>query len=224
MKRILITLMLCATIGCMNCFAQQSDKNRGYQSYIDFGAQINLEGYQSTVMGVDYIGGYRGGEHFFIGLGIGARYAVESSYSDVTNSVGSNNFYISHHEIEQSVALPIPQLRLPAFLHMRAYISDRCCQPFFALSAGCVISKDMELAIYDDIFTEPVNNITYKTTSLFAEPMFGLNLRMGLKFAINIQAGCIIQSHPYFSIYDAAQGVARHRVDVGYAAKIGFAF
>jgi hypothetical protein len=120
----------------MNCFAQQSDKNRGYQSYIDFGAQINLEGYQSTVMGVDYIGGYRGGEHFFIGLGIGARYAVESSYSDVTNSVGSNNFYISHHEIEQSVALPTPQLRLPAFLHMRAYISDRRCQPFFAPEQG----------------------------------------------------------------------------------------
>lgn len=224
MKRVLIAILLCATMSCVELSAQAPVK-KGYESSIDLGVQICSGNYYSFAPTVSYVGGYRAGEALFIGLGVGASYTTGSNFPQVENSFGEYGFYINHHTIDDpAVALPTPKLSLPVFLQMRAFITDSTIRPFFTLSLGTRISGKHTIGIYEDTFSEQINIFEYKTLGLFAEPMFGVNFNLSRKLGLNISAGVLLHTHPYLEKYSNSQGLIKQHLNLSYTAKIGLSF
>lgn len=222
MRRLLAILLLCSTI----CSIEVTAQNRRFQSSLDLGMQLHNGDYYSFAPSISYTAGYRGGEFFFVGLGAGVSFVADSNfYPFESNNSDEYRFYIDYHtEGESKLALPQSKFSLPIFLQMRAYITDNRVRPFFLLSLGGRLSKGQCVEIYEHVFGAHTNSIEYKTSSLFAEPMIGFNFELTRKLSINIQAGCTLQSAPYFGRFDTTRGITTQQLSIGYTAKLGLSF
>ncbi len=136
----------------------------GYEQSIElpFATNFDEKDDGTDYVGINYIGGYRFSNLFFLGAGIGINFnyfyedftwGYPSDYYD-----GSGTFGLRHNLIS-----------IPLYLHARLYFTDTRCQPFFAFSIGGHLTGSMEV--------ERAKDVSYNPSCFFLNPVFGLNFR-----------------------------------------------
>ena len=186
---------------------------RGWQQSLDLGYNMEFGDSFLSDVGVRYIGGYRAGNTFFIGIGVGADVVVvEREYSYY-----QDNLY-SHF-------CPAPStIMLPVFLNMKFYMSKKICQPYFSLSGGARIGvyKRQSLDLYSEYTL--INSVQFSRSIYFAEPAFGLSFRASNRSSIYMQVGGLVQSRPYYVRENLTRGKIENRLSIGASFKIGCTF
>ena len=141
------------------------EKLKGYNSYLEVTYSLTE---RQDWLGLNYIGGYKFNNRFFLGVGLGANVAYDWRKMD-----------------------PIPKERLiktvsnysfPAFVHFRANFLKGKVSPLFALSAGVRYAPNQELPL-------ELGVIKYNTFGMMANPQIGLNFRASKNFGVYFTAG-----------------------------------
>ena len=149
----------------------------GYQSNLSFNLISNYD--DCGRFSIDYIGGVRFNRYFYLGVGIG-----------LCGENGKGEYYIPNND-EKAIH---PMVSVPLYLHGRAYMGKKKCQPYFALSTGGYIAFPVYVEGYYD-------SERYSPSSFFFEPAFGLSFRMKSKrggfFAMNFELGVNIHNVKY---------------------------
>ena len=108
---------------------KKPEKPLHYEQSIEFTAATDFQdkGGDRSVYGLEYIGGIRFNNLFFLGAGIGLNF---HSFSD--------DFDLSYSDAVGLYCVDCPEnlVSVPLYLHTRLYFTDTRCQPFFALSIG----------------------------------------------------------------------------------------
>lgn len=143
---------------------------KGYESYVN--VSYNMMSNNESYAGVDYIGGYRINNNFFLGAGVGANaQIIEPPYNRLGPIV-----------IDESVVLSHGAFYFPVYAHFRAQLLNRRCTPFLALSAGYNISLP-------DSFDLELTSINYNPSGVFINPQVGVTYRIKPKLSIYCAAG-----------------------------------
>ena len=143
---------------------------KGYESYVN--VSYNMMSNNESYAGVDYIGGYRINNNFFLGAGVGANaQIIEPPYNRLGPIV-----------IDESVVLSHGAFYFPVYAHFRAQLLNRRCTPFLALSAGYNISLP-------DSFDLELTSINYNPSGAFINPQVGVTYRIKPKLSIYCAAG-----------------------------------
>ena len=143
---------------------------KGYESYVN--VSYNMMSNNESYAGVDYIGGYRINNNFFLGAGVGANaQIIEPPYNRLGPIV-----------IEESVVLSHGAFYFPVYAHFRAQLLNRRCTPFLALSTGYNISLP-------DSFDLELTSINYNPSGVFINPQVGVTYRIKPKLSIYCAAG-----------------------------------
>ena len=166
----------------------QEAELRGYRSQVEFA--FAMDGELMPYYNIHYIGGYQINNYFYVGAGAGLSiYGAEDvNYNSKYNKNGIGK--------EQ---LNLDNLNYPVFAHFRANFIDNRCAPFFALSAGYRFGTSR-------FFRMPWGreaDMNYKTSGMFVNPQFGLNLRMTKKMDIYFAVGYNLAQMPA-AIYSPA--------------------
>lgn len=166
----------------------QEAELRGYRSQVEFA--FAMDGELMPYYNIHYIGGYQINNYFYVGAGVGLSiYGAEDvNYNSKYNSKGVGK--------EQ---LKLETLNYPVFAYFRANFIDNRCAPFFALSAGYRFGTSR-------FFRMPWGReagMNYKTSGMFVNPQFGLNLRMTKKMDIYFAVGYNLAQMPA-AIYSPA--------------------
>ncbi|MBR2026894.1 MAG: TonB-dependent receptor [Alistipes sp.] len=166
----------------------QEAELRGYRSQVEFA--FAMDGELMPYYNIHYIGGYQINNYFYVGAGVGLSiYGAEDvNYNSKYNSKGVGK--------EQ---LKLETLNYPVFAYFRANFIDNRCAPFFALSAGYRFGTSR-------YFRMPWGreaDMNYKTSGMFVNPQFGLNLRMTKKMDIYFAVGYNLAQMPA-AIYSPA--------------------
>ncbi|MBR0394503.1 MAG: TonB-dependent receptor, partial [Alistipes sp.] len=141
------------------------EKLKGYNSYLEVTYSLTE---RQDWLGLNYIGGYKFNNRFFLGVGLGANVAYDWRKMN-----------------------PIPKGRLiktvsnysfPAFVHFRANFLKGKVSPLFALSAGVRYAPNQELPL-------ELGVIKYNTFGMMANPQIGLNFRASKNFGVYFTAG-----------------------------------
>ena len=143
---------------------------KGYESYVN--VSYNMMSNNESYAGVDYIGGYRINNNFFLGAGVGANaQIIEPPYNRLGPIV-----------IDESVVLSHGAFYFPVYAHFRAQLLNRRCTPFLALSTGYNISLP-------DSFDLELTSINYNPSGVFINPQVGVTYRIKPKLSIYCAAG-----------------------------------
>ncbi len=143
---------------------------KGYESYVN--VSYNMMSNNESYAGVDYIGGYRINNNFFLGAGVGANaQIIEPPYNRSGPIV-----------IHESAVLSHGAFYFPVYAHFRAQLLNRRCTPFLALSAGYNISLP-------DSFDLELTSINYNPSGVFINPQVGVTYRIKPKLGIYCAAG-----------------------------------
>lgn len=135
---------------------------------------------ETNYVGINYIGGYRFSNLFFLGAGIGINFNYfydESSWGyPYDDYYSSGTFGVSHNLIS-----------IPLYLHARLYFTGTRCQPFFAFSIGGHLtgSKEVEDAPKD---------VSYNPSCFFVNPVFGLNFRTNSNYDFYVSTGLMARN------------------------------
>ena len=136
------------------------DGYKGYQQSIDIPIATNFDDDNTNYIGVNYIGGYRFNDMFFLGAGVGINFNLyyqefdgSSVYSD-----GSGHAWTFDNLVS-----------VPLYAHARLYLRGNKCQLFFSLSIGGFLSGDRKI--------EDLHDVSYNPSMFFANPAVGLNFR-----------------------------------------------
>ena len=131
-----------------------------YEQSIDIPIATNFDDDNTNYIGVNYIGGYRFNDMFFLGAGVGINFNLyyqeydgSSVYSD-----GSGHAWTFDNLVS-----------VPLYAHARLYLRGNKCQPFFSLSIGGFLSVDRKI--------EDLHDVSYNPSMFFANPAVGLNFR-----------------------------------------------
>lgn len=134
---------------------------------------------ETNYVGINYIGGYRFSNLFFLGAGIGINFNYfydeydsgwPSDYDD-----GSGAFGVSHNLIS-----------IPLYLHARLYFTNTRCQPFFAFSIGGHLTGSKEV--------ENAPDVSYNPSCFFVNPVFGLNFRINNNYDFYVSTGLMARN------------------------------
>ena len=166
----------------------------GYEQSVElYYMAINAMDYKEYFypgMGVDYIGGYRLNNTFFIGAGVGFYYDFDSGLEYSDNSY-CNCFYTDEGSLMKA------SINIPLYAHVRAYIGKGRVQPFFSASIGGKFSPGATVHFMDRNW-EPIGvNVPYSRCSFLIAPAVGLNIRCNNCFAMYLNVACWAQTEPY---------------------------
>ena len=213
MKRLLLAaaLVLCIFSASAQIISSSSlvvtraklpDVKRGYQQSVDlsYNAQIG-ERFGSSV-DINYIGGMRFNNTFFLGLGTGASIDITGK-SDFTGVSGT--------------PLPINTLSIPVYAHFRAYLLKKRCTPFLALSAGGRFSTKRS-------FDLELGSVKYSTIGLYLNPMIGVAYRITAKSDFYFSVGFRGQTMPELDKLAPSKAEFKSRFQYGADVHIGFSF
>ena len=148
----------------------------GYEQSIELPIATNFDDSddETNYVGINYIGGYRFSNLFFLGAGIGINFNYFYEESNWGYPYGNDSergtFGVSHNLIS-----------IPLYLHARLYFTDTRCQPFFAFSIGGHLTG-----------SKKVNNapdVSYNPSCFFLNPVLGLNLRTNSNFDFYVSTG-----------------------------------
>ena len=175
--------------------------NAGYVNVL-----VEDKGGDRSVFGLEYIGGIRFSNLFFLGAGIGLNF---HSFSDdfVLDTTSDWDRYISGNCPENLVSVPL-------YLHTRLYFTHTRCQPFFALSVGGQITGLKTAKGYDEIY--------YNPSCFMITPQLGVNYQLNDKASMYLTAGCLwrnIVTSVYYYTRNEEMNVVRE-VSEGLAFKM----
>ena len=136
---------------------------KGYGSFVNASYALT-----NNEVGIDYIGGYRFNNLFFLGAGAGATMRLEAPITKIY--------------MNESLELSHGAFYFPVYLHFRAQLLNRRCAPFLALSAGYNISLPQS-------FDLELISINYNASGVFVNPQIGVTYRIKPKFGIYCAAG-----------------------------------
>ena len=170
-----------------------------YEQSIEFTDATDFEdkGGDRSVYGLEYIGGIRFSNLFFLGAGIGINfhsysYDFDVSYSDVYGLYCSD--------------CPENLVSVPLYLHTRLYFTDTRCQPFFALSVGGQVTGRKD-AKYHKAY--------YNPSCFMINPQFGVNYQLNDKLGMYLTVGCMIRDIVYTVYYDTSDNETYVNHDMG---------
>ena len=171
----------------------------GYEQSIEFSPATNF--YKRHVFALEYIGGMRFSNLFFLGAGIGLNF---QSYSDDLYTVKTKPY-------ENLFAVPL-------YIHTRFYFTHTRCQPFLALSIGGQVTTYKKMKDYDN---------GYNPSCFMASTVLGLNYRLNDNISLYFTLGCLLRNVVnYTHFVKETDNLITHRVfdDViedGMALKLG---
>lgn len=147
----------------------------GYEQSIELPMATNFDDNddETNYVGINYIGGYRFSNLFFLGAGIGINFNYIYEDSDrgyPSDDFENGNFGVSHNLIS-----------IPLYLHARLYFTDTRCQPFFAFSIGGHLTGSKEVKNAPDV--------SYNPSCFFVNPVFGLNFRTNGDYSLYFSTG-----------------------------------
>lgn len=145
--------------------AKYAEHVKGYESFVNISYNMMSN---ENYAGVDYIGGYRINNNFFLGAGVGANMRLVAP--------------VNYVEMNESLELSHGAFYFPVYVHFRAQLLNRRCAPFLALSAGYNISLPQS-------FDLELTSISYNASGLFVNPQVGLTYRIKPKFGVYCAAG-----------------------------------
>ncbi len=187
---------------------KKPEKPLHYEQSIEFTAATDFQdkGGDRSVYGLEYIGGIRFNNLFFLGAGIGLNF---HSFSDdfVLDTTSDWDRYISGNCPENLVSVPL-------YLHTRLYFTHTRCQPFFALSVGGQITGLKTAKGYDDAY--------YNPSCFMLSPQLGVNYQLNDKASMYLTAGCLwrnIVTSVYYYTRNEEMNVVRE-VSEGLAFKM----
>lgn len=170
----------------------------GYQQSVDVG--FSYLGYWPNVyFGLEYIGGWRFNELFYVGAGTGLEFNVTGN-----GSWSYGGYYLNEHV-----------LYVPLYAHARVYLGKKKVMPYFALSVGGMLSTKGEIS---------GTEISYGTSRFILEPAVGADFRLYNGHSIYVNLAYMLQTMPeVIACYGHSamiQQVATH----GFSLHIGYTF
>ena len=137
---------------------------------------IDDDGMENTIFGVDYIGGVRFSNLFYLGAGVGLQFNSNHGKLFLGGDYGS--FYYNDDVPENLVVVPL-------YLHTRFYLTHTRCQPFVALSVGGQLTgykKDEQ------------HDWGYNPSCFFINPLVGVSYSINDKAAVYVDLGCMARN------------------------------
>lgn len=141
-----------------------ADIKKGYQQEVSFAYSLMVD-IGTSMINLNYVGGYRFNPHFYVGLGTGLDFSTyndkgfvcygETEYEgdqyinypyiydrdSAESRIGKNYIY--------SADLPMQTVAVPLYVHLRTYFMKTKWTPFLAFSAGVRLSSSKKLDVYD---------------------------------------------------------------------------
>lgn len=212
MKKILLTLLFAATTFGSHAQLVQSSSlivtkqklpavARGYQQSIDAGYDARLSVAGNDFFNLNYIGGFRFNETFFLGAGTGLNFKL-------------NNPAFEH---ENDYPMKLNAVNIPLYVHFRAYFLKERITPFFALSLGGRFSTKRTLEL-------PLGEVKYNTCGLLLNPQVGVNVRTSAKNSVYVAVGFCGHTMPSLYDFNSTAAYVKSEFQCGIDAHIGFTF
>lgn len=184
--------------------------------------------------GIDYVGGIRLNNTFFVGLGTGVLFNTSSLFECTLLRKGSELVVDAHK---------LSSFSVPVYANAKFYLTHTRIQPYTSLSIGVRLSGPQYLN-YNDQFDEghyesvssaffntvdmTPFSVKYGTYQLFANPSVGVDLRLRERNAITLQIGCQIITSPIITFDNNKANTlnvhVKNRVVAGLHCQIGFTF
>lgn len=213
MKRILLAaaLVLCTFSASAQIISSSSlvvtraklpDVKRGYQQSVDLSYNAQIDEKFGSSVDINYIGGMRFNNTFFLGLGTGA--SIDITKKDDVIGV-------------PDTPMPVNTLNIPLYAHFRVYLLNKRCTPFLALSAGGRFSTKRS-------FDLELGEVKYSTIGLYLNPMIGVAYRMTAKSDFYFSVGFRGQTMPELKKLAPTKAEFKSRFQYGADAHIGFSF
>ncbi len=180
------------------------DVKPGYEQSVDLSYSMLTDG--NTALDINYIGGYRFNNAFFLGLGTG-----------MEHSLTSGTVYSSDDGYTPLGALPLPTLNIPVYAHFRVYFMKSRVTTFIALSAGGRFSTSREF----EIAAGPVK---YGTCGALVFAAIGVNYRLDAYKSLYLTIGGGGATSPYLRDASIATATVTNEFEFGLKANIGFTF
>ena len=133
---------------------------------------------ETNYIGINYIGGYRFSNLFYLGAGVGINFNYfyeESNWGYPYNGFESGTFGVSHNLVS-----------IPLYLHARLYFTNTECQPFFAFSIGGHLTGSKKVDNSPDV--------SYNPSCFFINPVFGLNFRTDSNIDFYVSTGLMARN------------------------------
>ena len=157
---------------------KKPEKPLHYEQLIEFTAATDFQdkGGDRSVYGLEYIGGIRFNNLFFLGAGIGLNF---HSFSDDLELPYQGGYgYYCPDAPENLVSVPL-------YLHTRLYFTHTRCQPFFALSIGGQITGIKNAKGLADAY--------YNPSCFMLSPQLGVNYQLNDKTSMYLTVGCLVR-------------------------------
>ena len=170
---------------------------KGYDQYVNLSYGYNRV---SDFIGLNYIGGYRFNHLFFLGLGVGADFALFTP------------------QMEQKYASVKPtRVNIPIYLNFRTNFLDKAWSPYISISAGARISPAMQEEY----------GYNYNQSGVLGDVSFGVERRLGQRSSLYLGVGYRIESFLSASNQEQNYGISyifKHEIIHGFNAHIGVSF
>ena len=122
MRRFLFCAIL--TMATLTSFAQ----TRGFEKAVEATGGVGLDKYQKFSFGLNFVGGYRINDYFFVGAGAGYEYLDGLYYTSYEYHSGAGN---SYHGTSTDV-----RNNIKVFGRLKANLTATKVSPFFAVDLG----------------------------------------------------------------------------------------
>lgn len=188
-------------IASISSFAQTS----GFEQSVEATGGIGLDKYQKFSFGVNFVGGYRINDYFFVGAGAGYEYLDGLYYTSYEYHSGAGN---SYHGTSNDV-----RNNIKVFGRLKANLASTKVSPFFAVDLGANFGLSP--------------NEIKMANGFYFEPCFGCDFALTPKQAIYVMLGYNGIGYDY-EAFDTTLGGAgsemRHVLAGKFSILLGFKF
>lgn len=146
----------------------------GFQQEVSMGWWWSKGTYQALM--VNYIGGYRFNDIFFVGVGAGLNIGISKTGKWLTY----------YHDWPYTEYLPMQRISVPLFVNVKGYLIKKKVSPYMSFSTGARFStpKIVNCNFYNHSFYT-----TYPRITPFIDFSFGLNFCGSENVRYNLQVG-----------------------------------
>ena len=180
-------------------------QTKGFEKSVEATGGIGLDKYQNFTFGVNFVGGYRLSDYFFIGAGAGYEYLDGLYYTSYEYHSGAGN---SYHGTSEDV-----RNNIKVFGRLKANLTATKVSPFFAVDLGANIGLS--------------SNEIKMANGFYFEPGFGCDFAISPKQSIYLMLAYNGIGYDY-EAFDTTLGSAghemRHALAGKFAIHLGFRF
>lgn len=183
----------------------------------------------SPSIGIEYVGGKRFNNAFFLGFGTGV----------VLNTHNQRAAYWDDWALATPLCLPLNRVSIPLYVNVKLYLSQTRCQPYISLSSGLRFSGKhlfefssyslMGVAYDKSEYLNNSHSLKYGTNQYFITPGLGLDYRFKSGTTLSLQAAfhaitMPVINDPYFVGAKQVGLMVNHKMRPGYHVQIGITF